>query len=174
MSDTKRQSKIACALQMYKRGWGWSQFRVTFLKMDLTYLDFTILVGCVSLPLEAIIRAHLLQSFLFLLEQHLWSVAGLFCNFLSSLSRRGQYCFVDFPHPEFWTKTMYLRSSGSVLLIMRFVSLRAESDYYSEKWKAFLVTDMCVQILCKKQAEIVFLSFEKKQQIAKTLHGIHI
>ncbi len=112
---------------MYKRGWGWSQFRVTFLKMDLTYLDFTILVGCVSLPLEAIIRAHLLQSFLFLLEQRLWSVAGLFCYFfLLSLSRRGQYCFADSPHPEFWTMTMDLRSSGSALLIMWFVSLSWE------------------------------------------------
>lgn len=100
MSDTKRQSKIACALQMYKRGWGWSQFRVTFLKMDLTYLDFTILVGCVSLPLEAIIRAHLLQSFLFLLEQHLWSVAGLFCNFFILSIQKRAVLFRRLPSPR--------------------------------------------------------------------------
>ncbi len=159
MTDTKRQSKIACALQVCRRGWGWSQFRVTFLKMNLTYLDFTILVGCVSLPLEAIIRAHLLQSFLFLLEQCLWSVAGLLCYFFCSLFPEEGSIVLQSPHPEFWTMTMNLRSSGSALLIMWFVSLRAESDYYSEKWKGFLVTDMCVQVLCKKTSRNSFSVF---------------
>ncbi len=122
---------------MYKRGWGWSQFRVTFLKMDLTYLDFTILVGCVSLPLEAIIRAHLLQSFLFLLEQSLWSVAGLFCYFfLLSLSRRGQYCLQTplTQNFELWPWIWGLQ-------VQRYWSCGschwAESDYYSEKWRGF-------------------------------------
>lgn len=79
--------------------------------------------------------------------------------FLLSLSRRGQYCFAESSHPEFWTMTMNLRSSGSALLIMWFVSLRAESDYYSEKWKGFLVTDMCVQVLCKKTSRNSFSVF---------------
>lgn len=55
--------------------------------------------------------------------------------------------------------TKDLRSSGSALLIMWFVSLRAESDYYSEKSKEFLVTDMCVQVLCKKTSRNSFSVF---------------
>lgn len=136
--------------------------------MDLTYLDFTILVGCVSLPLEAIIRAHLLQSFLFLLEQCLWSVAGLFSYFFSSLFPEEGSIVSQTPltqNSELWPRIWGLQvqrywSCGSCHSELRvIITVRNQKSF----WLLTCVFKSCA----RKQAEIVFRSFGKKQQTTK-------
>lgn len=129
-----------------------SQFHVTFLKMDLTCLNFTILVWCfasnrdyykstsaaeLSIPLKAV---SLICC---------WPYAGLILAFSLLSSQKRALLFHRLPLHRILNYDHGSEVFGFIVLIMYPLTLWAESDYYSEKLNKHVIL-MCDQVLYSK------------------------